>query len=119
MFPTLRAATAEEVEEIKKEANLGPNCIVLAWDPSPGKTVKVVVRTCMEADPLFFGEGVSRSQKVMFYTLLEHALKFGFGAMEYYFNVGAEDKEWQQILESLGAESISKEPEFRFKKVIK
>src|SRR6185312_5391131 len=118
MFSNFRLATPEEIETIKDHADLGQGCTVLAWDNGDKGADLVVLRTAIEADPLFWSEGTSASRKLVFLAILENLLKFQFGASAYYFNVHESDSEWRSILEKLGAHPTSTAPEFRYKKPI-
>lgn len=104
----IRPATLQEVETIKESSDLTPLSQVLAMGDS-----LAVWRIANELDPFHFGTA-SNSQKYMFMWGLQNLLR-GSGATEIYFNVLTEDAHFQQIVENMGAEKISKGPEYRYK----
>lgn len=112
MKDRIRLATPEEVEVIKKQADLTPHSTVWAFGES-----RAVVRTAMEIDPVIWGENCPDIRKGWFIWGLENMLR-GAGASEYYFNIHTDDKKFLSIAEGFGAENISKAPEFRFKKAL-
>jgi hypothetical protein len=104
----IRVATEEEIKEIAGESNLIPMSKVLAM----GK-MRAVWKVCNELDPVFFAD----APKALMYKFLwgiENIFK-GMGLSEYYFNVPADDTKYHQLLEHLGAERQSKQPDFRYK----
>jgi hypothetical protein len=40
------------------------------------------------------------------------------GVKYYYFNVAADDEQWQSVVKNWGAEQVSIEPELRFKRTL-
>lgn len=112
----IRLATLEEIETIKDQADLGPGCTVLALDSPSGKTF-AVLRQCTEIDPIIAeGDDSSRRKAMMFFGM-ETGLNM-LGVSHYYFNVKADETEWQEVVRKWGAEQVSQSPEFRFKKVL-
>lgn len=104
----IRLATEEEVQEIAAESNLTPFSRVLVL----GK-MKAVWKVCNELDPVFFGD----APKPLMYKFLwglENIMK-GSGVTEYFYNVPADDTNYHAVLEKLGAERQSKQPDFRYK----
>ena len=104
----LRAANAEEIEKIKSESDLTPTSKVLQYG-----NITAVWRVTNELDPVFYNE-TPTPQRYLFLQAVLHFL-MGTGSNEFYFNVPASDATYQNILEKLGAERTSKEPEFRYK----
>lgn len=104
----IRPATLQEVEKIKESSDLTPLSQVLAMGDS-----LAVWRIANELDPFHFGTA-SNSQKYMFMWGLQNLLR-GSGATEIYFNVAVADEHFRQVVETMGAEPVSKEPEVRYK----
>lgn len=109
----IRVATPEEIEKIRKGADLGPTSAVMAFDQREGETHLAVVRTVVEVDPVFYVEGSSTAQKARFIWGLEERL-IGANVGHYYFNVPAEDEAYARIVTEWGAKQQSKGPELRF-----
>jgi hypothetical protein len=115
LIPAIRLATPEEIENIKDGANLNNASTVVAF---PGATTEfAVIKTVTEVDPVIFEEKTPKQKKMMFLFGIETALRM-MGVPEYYFNILEEDAEWRTTAEKWGAETISKGPERRFKKVL-
>lgn len=112
----LRVATTEEIDSIRLTSDLDPTCIVLALD-TPNGTVLSVVRTALEVDPVYFPEGFPDRFKLFFMRDIETFLS-AKGALSYYFNVKAEDEQWQSVIKNFGAEQVSPQAEIRFKKML-
>jgi hypothetical protein len=114
----IRLATQEEIDSIQKSADLGPGCSVYALDFNEGTGI-AVVRQCYEIDPMYLpGDNLGQQrQKVLFQFGLESALAMA-GVPHYYFNIAAEDTQFQGLVVKTGAEQVSQSPEFRFKKVL-
>jgi len=111
MLEKIRLATPEEIEGIAKDSDLTPmSRVVVSGD------IKAVWRVTNELDPVFFGES-SNQKRVLFFYGMENMLK-GAGATEFYFNVPVTDEPYQKVLEHLGAQRTSKEPEYRYKVVL-
>jgi hypothetical protein len=108
MLEKIRLATEEEVKEIAAESNLTPMARVLALGD-----MKAVWKVCNELDPVFFN-GAPPARMYKFLWGIENILK-GAGLTEYYFNVPADDTKYHKVLEHLGAERQSKQPDFRYK----
>jgi hypothetical protein len=109
----IRVATPEEIEAIASKADLTTASQVITFG---GKDF-AVLRQCMEIDPMFFAEESSHQRKLIFAMNLETTLRLN-GAKEYYFNVPVRDEKYIKVLEALGAQPTSQEPELRFKKVL-
>jgi len=112
----VRLATIDEVEAIKSKADLTDNSVVFALDTYNG-TGFAVRRLCTEIDPLISPDAWDLKLRAMFTRDLENML-WSNGGKEYYFNVDAEDKDWQKAVINWGAEQVSKTPELRFKKTL-
>lgn len=110
----IRLATQEEIAAIQPESDLSPATTVLRWPLE--KPMTAVLRNCMELDPVYYGDNPT-NRKAMFVWAIENMMR-AMGISSYYFNVPAADTEYQTVLASWGAQQISKEPEFRFKKVL-
>lgn len=120
MIENFRIATEEEISSVKDNSDLGPHTAVLALPNKADTPDLVVLRQCWEADPIHFAPSTSNSRKVMLLILLEHILKFGPAQTDrFYFNVHQSDEQWIKVLDNLGAERTSTEPEYRYRKLIK
>lgn len=104
----IRLATKEEVEAIEKEANLTPMCRILKMGEITG-----VWRVANELDPVL-PNGAPPSRLYKFLWGVENLMK-GSGVTEYFYNVPADDTHYHKVLEDLGAERLSKQPEYRFR----
>lgn len=104
----IRLATEEEVKEVAAESNLTPMSRVLALGP-----MRAVWKICNELDPVFF-KGQPVPAMYRFIWGLENIMK-GSGVTEYYFQVAADDTDYQKIIEHFGGERQSKSPEYRYK----
>ena len=109
----IRLATAEEVESIREGSDLTGTYSVFALDRREGKPHLAVLKPTMELDPVYFSEGCSSAEKTRFIWGLEERM-LGGGITKYFFNVSADDKEWQENLRSWGAIQQSPGPELRF-----
>jgi len=113
----IRLATEEEVKSIQDTSDLDSTCSVLALDTTKG-TAFAVRRFATELDPVITPNDWEPRSKILFYRDLETHL-WSQGVLSYYFNVQAEgNDEWLAFLKKWGAEKVSTEPEFRFKKVL-
>lgn len=108
----IKLATPEQIEAIKDKSDLTPRSRVLAM----GDDVAVVKDTT-ELDPVFYGPESSHKRKLLFIWGIENMLRT-MGYSEYYFNVPTRDESYIHVVKSLGAETVSAEPEFRFKKAL-
>lgn len=104
----IRPATLEEVTAIKDSSDLTPMSQVVAMGDS-----LAVWRVANELDPFHFNSA-SNSQKYLFMWGLQNMLR-GAGVTEVYFNVAVANGQFREIVEHLGAEPVSKEPELRYK----
>lgn len=78
--------------------------------------MRAVWKICHELDPVFFnGAPVTRMYK--FLWGVENIMR-GAGLTEYYFNIPADDQPYQKIIEDLGGERQSKQPDYRYKVTI-
>lgn len=112
----LRLATPEEVASIKAEGDLQEGCQVVALTTQAG-TPLAVIRAAVEVDPVKFPEDFPDRLKAVFLRDIETHLA-AKGAISYYFNIAADNSDWQQVVKTWGAEQISVSPEIRFKKVL-
>jgi hypothetical protein len=104
----IRVATEEEIKEIAAESNLTPMSKVLAM----GK-MRAVWKVCHELDPVFFYDAPN-TLKYKFLWGLDNILR-GAGLTEWFCNVRADDTEYHKVLEHLGGERQSKQPDYRYK----
>jgi hypothetical protein len=112
----IRLATQEEVEKIKPVSDLDENCLVFALDGHNGVGL-AVRRLCQEIDPMVTPEDWNTKLKAMFVRDLETNL-WSQGTRYYYFNVAADDKQWQEVVKNWGAEQVSAAPMLRFKRTL-
>lgn len=113
-LPRFRPATQEEVATLTN-GDIGPGCSVLALDNPEGKPDLVVLRQCLEVDPMYFADTTSNRRKALLMMLLENMLSFT-GVQAYYFNIHEADVPWRDTAKQWGATEISTAPEFRYKK---
>ena len=109
----IRKATPEEIDAIADRSDITPRTDVLTFG---GKDF-AVLRVCNEIDPMIFSEESSVNRRAIFAMNLESILRFQ-GGQEIYFNVPITDEKYIKLLENWGPSNISREPEFRFKKVL-
>ncbi len=112
----IRLATAEEIESIKDKSDLDVGCNVFALDIGKG-TGFAIRRVCTEINPMISPESWDLRPRLMFIRDLETVMA-AQGATHYYFNVAAEDVEWQENVKHWGAEQVSESLELRFKKIL-
>lgn len=103
----IKLATPTEIEEIAKESDLGPGCIVVSFGPD-----KAVIRTVVEIDPVYC---TNPRRKAWFIAHLETWLRLN-QVPAYYFNLGTEDTEYQTLVEKWGAIRTSPTAEYRYKR---
>jgi len=112
----IRLATAEEVESIKAKSDLNTGDVVFALDTQKGVGL-AVRRLATEIDPMVPGIEWDTKLRAMFTRDLETVL-FSQGGTHYYFNVDAEDTDWQHVVKTWGAEQVSIKPVLRFKRTL-
>ena len=105
----IRLATPEEIEEIKATSDLVAGSAVVSFGPD-----RAVLKNIVELDPMYCE---NPRRKLVLTTHLETYLRLT-GVPQYYFNIAADDTEWQEIVKKFGAEQVSRGPELRFKKVL-
>lgn len=105
----IRLATQEEIAEIAQRSDLGPGSAVVAFGPD-----RAVIKQIFEIDPMFCD---NLRRKLILKSHLETYLRLT-GVPQFYFNIAADDVEWQDICKKDGAEQVSAVPELRFKKVL-
>jgi hypothetical protein len=108
MLERIRLASPEEVKEIEHNSNLTPMCRVLAMGD-----MKAVWRVAHELDPVHFN-GAPVQKMYKFLWGIENIMA-GSGVTEYYFNTPADDPKYHKILEELGGQKISKQPDYRWR----
>lgn len=108
MLERIRLATEEEVKEIESNSNLTPMCRVMKMGEITG-----VWRVAHELDPVH-PNGAPMQKLYKFLWGVENILK-GSGCTEYFYNVPADDLKYHKILEELGAERVSKQPDYRYR----
>lgn len=108
MLEKIRLATPEEVAEIEPVSNLTAMSKVLAMGE-----IKGVWRVAHELDPVHFN-GAPAQKMYKFIWGVENIMR-GAGVSEYFYNTPADDPKYHKILEELGAQRVSKEPEYRWR----
>ena len=108
MLEKIRLATEEEVKEIEHNSNLTPMCRVLKMGE-----MTAVWRIANELDPVHVN-GAPNRKLYAFLWGLENIMR-GAGVSEYFYNVPADDPTYHKILEELGAQRLSKQPDYRFR----
>lgn len=108
MLEKIKLATEEEVKEIKDQANLTSTSRVVAMGEIRG-----VWRVANELDPVIFN-GASNAKVYKFLWGMENILR-GAGVSEYFFNVPADDVKYHKVIEELGGERLSKQPDYRYR----
>lgn len=108
MLEKIRLATAEEVQAIEADGCLTPMSRVLKMG-----NMTAVWRVAHELDPVYFN-GEPQGKMYKFLWGIENILR-GAGVTEYFYNVDAADTHYHKVLEELGAERISKQPDYRYK----
>ena len=108
MIEKIRLATVEECKEIEHNSNLTPTCRVLAMGD-----MRAVWRVCNEIDPVHLN-GAPLQKLYKFIWGMENILR-GAGCTEYFYNTPADDPAYHRIVEELGAERTSKQPDYRWK----
>ena len=108
MLERIRLATQEEVKEIEKDSCFTPMSRVLAMGD-----MRAVWRVANELDPIHF-KGAPTTRMYKFLWGIENIMA-GAGVTEYFFSVPADDTQYNKILEELGAQRLSKQPDFRYR----
>jgi hypothetical protein len=108
MLEKIRLATPEEIKEIEPNSNLTQTCRVLAMGD-----MRAVWRVANELDPVHFN-GAPTSRMYKFLWGVENIMR-GAGCNEYFFNTPADDLSYHKILEELGGQRLSKQPDYRWK----
>lgn len=108
MLEKIRLATPEEIKEIEHNSNLTPMSRVLAMGEIRG-----VWRMANELDPVHFN-GATPGRMYKFMWGVENIMR-GAGVTEYFFMTPADDTKYHKILEELGAERLSKQPDYRWR----
>ena len=108
----IRMATPEEIEAIRTGSEITPLTRVLVC----GKQI-AVLRPALELDPVIYDGGTG--QRAAFIWGIEGILR-ATGAETYYFNIPANEEmaQYRNQVEKWGATQVSKEPEFRYRKVL-
>jgi hypothetical protein len=108
MLERIRLATPEEVKEIEPNSNLTPMSKVLVMGD-----MKAVWRVAHELDPVHFN-GAPVQKMYKFLWGIENIMA-GSGVTEYFFQTPADDPQYHRILEELGAQKLSKQPDYRWR----
>lgn len=115
----LRLANADEIAAIQKTSDITPQTSVVMFDNAQtGFPDVAVLRQVFEMDPVLFAKGSNTRRKAQFVWALENSFRIMGTPQAYYFNVRADDMEWQSLVKSWGAEQVSATPEFRMKKLL-
>ena len=104
----IRLATIEEIDTIKDKSNLNSRSTVWQLEGMLG-----VCKVVNELDPVFLN-GASTKQFCKFVWGLEYIMK-GAGWDSYHFNVKAEDREYNELIQEFGGERVSMQPDYRYK----
>lgn len=119
----IRLATAEEIEKIASSSDLNPLDIasrraeVWAMNNGDKEPLFGVIRKVIDLDPVHIPEGTPDVRKAAFIWGLETGMRMQ-GIPAYHFNIHVADEPWRKTCEKFGAEQLSTEPEYRFKKVL-
>lgn len=105
-------ATPDQVESIRAQSDLGPTSSVYAM----GEDL-AVVKQVFELDPVYFSPESTTARRLLFTWGLENMLR-GIGVTAYYFNVPTGDDKWKHVVETHGAEQVSRAAEYRYKKLL-
>jgi hypothetical protein len=108
MLERIRLATPEEIKEIEPNSNLTPMSKVLVMGD-----MKAVWRVAHELDPVHFN-GAPVQKMYKFLWGIENIMA-GSGVTEYFFQTPADDPQYHRILEELGAQKLSKQPDYRWR----
>jgi hypothetical protein len=108
MLEKIRLATPEEVAEIEHNSNLTAMSKVLVMGD-----MRAVWRVAHELDPVHFN-GAPTTKMYKFLWGIENIMR-GAGCTEYFYNTPADDPAYHRILEELGAQRTSKQPDYRWK----
>jgi len=116
MLNRIREATPEEIETIRENSEITEGSVVLAFDTPKGVAL-AVIRSVVELDPIHFPAELEPRWKGIFVRDLETVLTTK-GVRSYFFSVWANEdmKSWREIVEKWGAQCISLESEFRYRK---
>jgi hypothetical protein len=110
---TVRLATPEEISNISTTSDLSYATSVFTYG---GKDF-AVIRNCFELDPMIFAPESNVKRMAIFAMNMETLLRFQ-GVKEIYFNVAADNHQFQEVLKTWGAEPTSPSVEIRYKKVL-
>lgn len=108
MLEKIRLATPEEIEKIESNSNLTPMSKVLAMGD-----MYAVWRVAHELDPLH-PNGASTPRMYKFLWGIENIMR-GSGVTEYFYNTPADDPTYHKFIEELGAQRLSKQPDYRWR----
>jgi hypothetical protein len=108
MIEKIRLATTEEIKEIESNANLTITSRVLAMGD-----MRAVWRIAHELDPVYFGDAPN-TRKYKFLWGIENIMR-GAGVPEYFFQTPADDPNYHRIIEELGGQKLSKQPDYRWR----
>lgn len=108
MLDKIRLATPDEIKSIESNSNLTPACSVWKMGEITG-----VYRMTHELDPVHFN-GAPLQKVYKFLWGMENMAR-GAGVTEIFFNTAADDPHYHRILQELGAERTSKQPDYRWR----
>lgn len=117
----IRLASADEIDKLQLGADITPQTTVVAFDnQTTGTPDFAVLRNEFHIEPMLYGPETTARRKLTFIWAIEGALRLQGTVGAYYFNLGAgkDAKEWRDTITNFGAEQISTEPEFRFKRLL-
>jgi len=108
MLEKIRLATEEEVAEVAANSNLTAMSKVLVMGE-----IKAVWRVAHELDPVHFN-GAPVQKMYKFIWGVENIMR-GAGVTEYFYNTPADDLKYHKIVEELGGQRLSKQPDYRWR----
>lgn len=108
MLEKIRLATPEEIAEIEPESNLTLQSRVLAMGE-----MRAVWRVAHELDPIITN-GAPTQKLYKFLWGIENIMR-GAGTTEYFFQTPADDPKYHRVVEELGGQRLSKQPDYRWR----
>lgn len=91
---------------------------VLALDADRGTPDIIVVRRCVEINPVIYGNETNDQRRARLLWMLEERL-LGAGVDRYYSQIDAGKTDYIKVVEHFGFERVSEVPEYRYLRIIK
>ena len=117
LVDAIRLASNEEIASIATKSDLDfrvPGQVMAFDNHSSNKPDFAVLKQVFEVDPVLFDSETSNKRKALFmWSLMNHLRLNGIPVV--YFQIAADDAEWQKSAQSFGVEQVSIVPELRFK----